>query len=352
MGRGHVDGVHLRAASRELVVEYGDVITHLPGGREHKATMLTATVADLERLLLSAEGDLGLKGELALVCARLANLRVDYEFNVKVDGEASARLARRAVALCAEAEAVASGDDNFYRWWSVALADLARVAQASEQPGQALDSLQQADGVVSRGLRRHPASLLLKRQRASVLLSKAYVHFGWERPHLDQPEAALQQLQALHAHCQALADDPLPENQAYAADKLGNTASIRALIQLRQQSWHAARDSAFEAVQLRARACALEPHNRTWHAGLVADRNLLAGLYLEVDDAPGALAASQPGWAALQQLTAEDPDNPQWPTQCRWLAFHHGRALLARLSGSEEADVLKARQEWAAAEAG
>ena len=29
MGRGHVDGVHLRAASRELVVEYGDVITHL-----------------------------------------------------------------------------------------------------------------------------------------------------------------------------------------------------------------------------------------------------------------------------------------------------------------------------------
>lgn len=78
-------------------------------------------------------------------------------------------------------------------------------------------------------------------------------HFGWERPHLDQPEAALQQLQALHAHCQALADDPLPENQAYAADKLGNTASIRALIQLRQQLWHAARDGAFEAVQLRTR---------------------------------------------------------------------------------------------------
>ena len=410
----------LRRFSRELVVEYGDVITHLPGGREHKATMLTATVAYLERLLLSAEGDLGLKGELAVVCARLANLRVEYEFNVKVDGEASARLARRAVALCEEAEAVSAGDDNFYRWWSVALADLARVAQASEQPGQALDSLQQADGVVSRGLRRHPASLLLKQQRASVLLSKAYVHYGWERPHLDQPEAALQQLQALQAHCQALADDPLPENQAYAADKLGNAASIRALIQLRQQLWHAARDSAFEAVQQRARACALEPHNRTWHAGLVADRNLLAGLCLDVDDAPAALAASQPGWAALHQLTADDPDNPLWPTQRRWLAFHHGRALLAggqpqpalavlqvsadwlhelhaagqatprqqarlvrtwlamaraqralatpgngglawlqqagdllaRLSGSAEADVLKARQEWAADQAG
>ncbi len=410
----------LRRFSRELVVEYGDVITHLPGGREHKATMLGATAAYLERLLVSAESDLGLKAELALVCARLAHLRVDYEFNVKVDGEATARLARRAAVLCEAAEPVAAGDDNFYHWWSVALADLARVEQAGDQPGQALHSLQQADAVALRGLQRHPASVLLKRQCASVLLSKVYVLYGWDRPHLDQPQAALQQLQALQAHCQALADDPLPENQAYAADKLGNTASIRALILLRQQQWHAARDSALEAVQQRSRACALEPHNRTWHAGLVADRNLLAGLCLDVDDPAGALAASQPGWAALQQLTAEDPDNPLWLNQRRWLAFHHGRALLANgrpqpalsvlqvsadwlyelhaagqatprqqarlvrtwlamvraqralalpgdgkpawlqqagellacLSGSDEADVLKAQQEWAAAQAG
>ena len=336
----------LRRFSRELVVEYGDIITHLPGGREHKATMLALTAAYLERLLQGAEGDLGLKAELAVVCARLANLRVEYEFNVQVDGAATARWARRAVALCQEAEPVAAGDDNFYRWWSVALADLARVDQASGQAEKALQWLQTSEALLLRAQRRHPASALLQRQRMSVMLSAAYVYFGWERAHLNQPQAALQQLQDLQAYGHSVGDNPAPDHQAHCADKLGNAASIRALILLRLQQWSAARDSAAQAVEHRARACALEPHNRTWQAGLLADRNLLAGLCLDVGDAPGALAASQPGWLALQPLMDEDPQNTHWRIQRQWLAFHHGRALLATGLPQQALPVLQVSADW------
>ncbi len=336
----------LRRFSRELVVEYGDVITHLPGGREHKATMLASTVAYLEKLVAGAEGDLGLKAELAVMCARLANLRVDYEFNVQVDGATTAQLARRAVALCQTAEPVAAGDDSFYRWWSVALADLARVDQASGHADQALQRLQQSAALLLRAQRRHPASALLQGQRMAVMLSMAYVYFGWERAHLNQPQAALQQLQALEAYCQTMADNPAADQQAFCADKLGNAASFRALIQLRLQQWAKARDSAAQAVAHRARASALEPHNRTWQAGLLADRNLLAGLCLDVGDAAGALAASQPGWRALQPLMEDDPQNQNWASQRRWLAFHHGRALLATGQPHEALPVLQVSADW------
>jgi hypothetical protein len=228
----------------------------------------------------------------------------------------------------------------------VALADLARVDQASGHADQALAWLQQSEALLKRAQQRHPMSALLQGQRLGVMLSLAYVYFGWERAHLNQPQAALQQLYDLEAYADTVAANPAAGHQALCADKRGNAASIRALIQLRLQQWAEARDSAAQAVERRARACALEPHNRTWQAGLLADRNLLAGLCMDLGDAQAALAASQPGWLALQPLMDEDPGNPNWPTQRQWLAFHHGRALLATGQPQAALPVLQVSANW------
>jgi hypothetical protein len=130
--------------------------------------------------------------------------------------------------------------------------------------------------------------------------------------------------------------------------ELGSVAALQALMLARERRFAEALAPAQEAMDWREQALALEPHNRGMAGALAADRNLLAGLNLDLGDAAAALAASAPGWAALDRLMAEDPGNQTWSSHRRWLAFHHGRALLGSGRPAEALPVLQVSEDWLA----
>jgi tRNA A-37 threonylcarbamoyl transferase component Bud32 len=332
----------LRALSRDIVVGFGDVVRHLPGGREQQAWLLDTSVGHLERLLQASGGDdLAVMAELAVAHAQLVQLRAEHEFNARTDAQAVQQHASRAVALAERAAAV--GDATLHVAWASALHNLARLAQGRSDLAAAHDTLDRSDSVVSRALQRWPGHVALRRQRAANTLTRGSLRFGWDRPNAGDPQGALDAYREAAGQFRALAAD---SGLAHDVFEIGTATNACGLVFIRQERWHDALAAARAGLAERERALALEPHNRTLRGGVMADRNLVAGLSLDVGDAPGALAASEPAWAGLAAMTAEDPDNASWQTQRRWLAFHHGRALLGCGRAAEAVAVLAVSADW------
>ncbi len=341
--------VHL---AREVVAEYGDAITHVPGGREHKARMMVNTITALEQALADGGDEPKLVAELGALHARLSQLRTVGEFNAKEDAGQTAIAAARACALLAQAESSGHAGATHLALWALALGDRARLAQHGHDFSAAHARLDEAEAVLDRSDQRHPGQVGTLQIRAAIISLRGSIYFGWDKPHLGDAQAALDcaaQAQALYRKGVDLAR---AAGRVPAVDDvfgLGTSVSTRALILARLQRRPEAAAAAREAISWRKEALVLEPHNRTVAGGLAADRNLLAGLSLELGDPAAALDASAPGWAALERLTAEDPGNASWITQRQWLAFHHGRALLALGRPEEAVPVLAVSAHWLAA---
>jgi eukaryotic-like serine/threonine-protein kinase len=345
----HVEA--LRRLGREVIGGYGELVTHLPGGMQRKAALLATLAGYLEQLLQRSPADAGITAELALVQARLAHLHGRTNFEARPDDAALRHHAARAQALCAAAETAQRVGPELAEAWVLMLGDLAVQAQYAGDLDGAGHRLDEADAVLARARQRHPTEESLAQVEGELGMLRAMWLAGWDRPSRQQPEAALQQLSRVDLVYAGQIDraqrrgEPPP---AYACFQRGTAASNRALLLARQQRFAPARDAAREAVQWREQALALEPHNRTLAGGLAADRNLLAGLSLDLDDPAGALAASAPGWAALERLIAEDPDQATWLSHRRWLAFQHGRALLGTGRPAEALPVLAVSDDWLA----
>ncbi|MEO5734118.1 MAG: serine/threonine-protein kinase [Rubrivivax sp.] len=339
----------LRRVARELVVEYGDAITYVPGGREHQARLLASTLETLQQLVQPDVDDRSLLAEIGVMHARLAHLRVEGAFNAEADSAQAEHHARQAVALCRAGESAARDQPALLRWWAVALVDLAGLTQRAGRPQQALAELDDADGLLQRALSRYASDLDLRRERNGLLMLRANLLYGWDRPHLNRPDDALQCLQ--QARVQYLEAAAMPSaTRAYDVFQVGGAVVTRALILLRLGRWTEALAAAQEAVRHREQACALQPHNRTLQGGLAADRNLLAGLCLDHGDAQRALLTSTAGWASLDRLIDEDPGNQTWTQQRRYLALHHGRALLACSRPADAVRPLQLSADWLVAE--
>ena len=341
----------LRRVCREVVVEYGDAITHVPGGQRRQADLLATTVGYLERLLSASNEEPALRqelvAELGAMHARLAHLRSSGEFNAHEDAVLVVQHAGRALVLLAEAEQGGALPPAAWQWWALALGDLARQAQTGKQLEEALAHLDESDRVLQRGLRQHPGQATLQRLRGDMGLLAVQVHYGWDRPDLAQPERALALLDLARAHFEPLVlADAGGAEHAQAVFQMGTAASVRGLLLARLKKLAAAAEAARDAVSWRERAAALQPHHRGYQGGLAADRNLLAGLCMDLGDHAGALQASAPGWLELRRLIAEDPGHEGWREQQRWLAFHHGRALLAADEAEEALAVLKVSADW------
>ncbi len=337
----------LRQLGRDVVLEYGDVITRVPGGMARKAAMLTTTLGYLDRLADASAHDPAFRSELGHLYARLADLRTSGEFNAAEDGAEAERHALLAVGHFAAAEAAHAVDASGYRWWGRALGVLGKAAQRRGALPQALQRLNEADATLQRGLRHHAADAGLRSARADLRMLQVQLHFGWGLPHLGQPEAALAGLDEAQALYTRLTEGP--ETAAmHDVFQLGTVASSRALVLARLDRWPEAVAAARQAVEQRCRASAMAPHDRVVMGGVAADRNLLGGLHLNLGDAAGALDATQRAWDTLEQLLADDPDNEAWRTQRRFLALNHGRALAGTGAGADALAVLQHSADWLA----
>ncbi|MBC7717563.1 MAG: serine/threonine protein kinase, partial [Pseudorhodobacter sp.] len=344
----------LRLVCREVVVEFGDAITHVPGGQRRQAELLATSVGYLERMLPGSSEEVALRqelvAELGAMHARLAHLRSSGEFNAREDAVAVVQHVARARVLLCEAERGAALPPAAWKWWALALGDLARHAQVHQQLHEALAHLEESDQVLQRGLRQHPGHATLQRVRGDMVVLAVQVHYGWDRPDLGQPEQALLLLDSARAHYEPLLRAGVEAaERAEAVFQTGTVVSTRALLLARLKQFSAAAEAAREAISWREQATALQPHHRGYQGGLAADRNLRAGLCLDLGDAVGALQASTPGWAALQRLIAEDPGHDAWREQQRWLSFHHGRALLGTGRAEEACEVLQLSADWLSA---
>jgi hypothetical protein len=352
LAESHVEA--LRRLGRDVIGGYGELVTHLPGGMQRKAALL-GTLADyLEQLLQRSPDDAGVTAELALVHARLAHLSGRTNFEARPDAQALQRHAARASVLAPIAEAAQRLSPELAEAWALMLGDLAVHAQYAGELDAAERQLDTADALLQRALARHPGHDALLELEGQLLMLRAMGLAGWDRPSRQQPEAALSVLDrvdAVYSAAQARARRRGQGLPAYACFQRGTAASMRALMLARERRFEAARDAARQSTQWREQALALEPHNRTLAGGLVAERNLLAGLCLDLNDTDGALAASAPAWAALQRLIAEDPERASWQSQQRWLAFHHGRALLRSGAAESALPVLHMSADWLQAEA-
>ena len=334
--RGHV--AQLRQLSRDVVVEYGDAITYLPDGMARKAAMLQATVGHLDRLASAGAGasadDPAFQAEVGALYARLADLLGSGNFNASERLADAERHASRALALFGAAGPLGGQSAATLLWWAKALAVLGRVAQEQSALAAAQQRYQQANALLAQAQQRFPADAALRSQRAATLMLGVQVLYGYGKPNLGQPEAALAGLQQAAGLYQQAVDSANPPHMEDVF-QLGTVAGSRALILARQERWPEAQAAARDAVQQRNRALALEPHNRVVQGGVAADLNLLGGLCLNTGDAACALQATEQAAALLATLIAEDPGHQAWRKQRQFLALNLGRALLT--SGQPEA---------------
>ncbi len=355
----------LRQFSRELVVEYGDAITYVPGGMQRKAAMLRTTLSTLQRLLRDGQADPHFQAEIGALHVRLADLQCAGNFNAHEEQDEAERNAQQAVALFTQAErglsalplstkpgtlpgaqaSVQSLDATTFRWWSRALCVQAKQAQARGNPAQALQQLRQSEALLQRALQRFPGHADLVSEQGAMLQLMAEVHYGWGKAHLGQPDdalAALQQAGRIYEEAVQRRQPPLMED----IFQVGTLAGTRALILARQERWADALTAAQQALLWRQKAVLLEPHNRVVAGAIAAERNLLGGLCINSGRAGEALAHTRVAWAELQALLTEDSTQQTWLSHRRFLALNHGRALLAAALPAEALDVLQVSADW------
>jgi len=316
----------LRKLCREVVLEYGDAITYVPDGMARKAAMLTATLGQLDRLSTAVGDDPAFRSEVGGLYARLADLQTVDNWNADERPDDAEHHARRAITLLASA-GHANGADTLL-WWARALCVLSKGAQHRREFDAALAHLAQAEQVVQTGLERFVSHPGLCSEHAAVVMIRASLHYGYNKPNLNQPDAALDVLEQAQAMYLAMTRGPGTVSMEDVF-QVAAVAAGRALIFARQERWAQAIDASTQALAQRQQAGDMEPHNRVVQGAVAADHNLHCALLLTVGDVARALHHGQAAWVALQTLVAEDPGNRAWPVQQRNLALNLGRALTA-----------------------
>ncbi len=331
----------LRDVARDVVLEYGDAVTFLPGGLVVKENMLRTLLANLERLEREAGDDPEWLALLAGAYARLAQIQGD-DTGASLDKMPDARSnAERAITLALRAEAGRPADPTLAVQHALALRMRAQGLRAQKQPEQGLKDLDEAASRLQAALDAKPAApaaRALRVQQASVLLVKAQFHDQQTIASLNQPEKALALFEQAAAQLRQL-DAEQPD--AEVAALLGTLHGARAITQARLNRLDLAQADAETAYRQRQRSVMAEPFNTAWRDGLVTEATNAAVILMRADRPGPALEASQAAWTEVQALARENGPQSKWIPQLPRVAQHHGRALVLNGRHAEALPVLR-----------
>lgn len=338
------NALDLRRLSREVVMQYGDALAHQPGGAQPQVNMLRSTIACMEMLLRAeTQPSSALRAECAALHARLAHLHADADFNARSDVHEFEHHARRALALF---EDCAEGLDAPQRaGWAQVLADLGHMEQMRGSLDAAMQACDEAQAMLGAALERHPGERRLQWAMGDVLVRRAAVHYGWDRPHRNAPDAALAALAQARVRYEA-ALGGLPADDAAVLDAMGTALGGAALVHARLERWSEAIENSRGAVAARSSATGLAPTNVKLSGGLASECNLLAGLLLDTGEEAQALAPALQAWETLQGLARTDAASEEWPRLLRFVAFNLARAQLAAGQTREVVQTLAASLDW------
>ena len=337
----------IRKLSREVLVRYGDAVTHLPGGMKIKEELLTDTLGYLDRLLAEAGPDeLDFKGEIAMAYARLADIQVANNLNALDRAASGSSNAQRALALFTAAEPAQPQDPMFYMWWGRAQKAVAHGLRAGGDIDAALAQLATAAAMLERGLLRFPANPHLRSELGSMHFLTGQMQDTIVLANKGSKEAALASLaKASTIYLALVKEDRTPDADSPAnVFQLGTIEGARALIYFKRNDFERAREFGRSSVAYQEQALAMQDGNLSLRGGLVNSAFNLAAFCLELGDGAGALQASSRAWQHLDFLQREEPQNANWRGRRLSGSLHHGRALLANGRPVEALQVLQASE--------
>ncbi|MEO7391934.1 MAG: serine/threonine-protein kinase [Ramlibacter sp.] len=331
----------IRSLSKDMVVRYGDAVTHLPGGLKLKEQLLTDNLGYLDRLLAESGDDPALRGEIAMAYARLADVQVDNGLNSMQRDEAGARNAERALRMFADTESVAPNDAAFYLWWGRSYKAHARTLRAGGKLDGALAELAAADVMLRRGLARFPSNSLLRQEFGSILFMTGQMKDTLVLASKGRGDEALAAFDQAHAIYLALATDKSSAEPYADVFQLGTIEGARGLVYFKRGELERARSFMASAVAFREQAIAMEPGNMAVRNGLVSEASNLGATCLDLGQVRCAVEATTKAWQQLDFLQREDPQNAEATRSRANTALHHGRALAASHQPRAALEVLK-----------
>jgi len=330
----------IRSITREVVLRYGDAVTHLPGGLRVKEALLKDLLKHLGQLSAEAGGDPAWLADLAGVYARLAEIEGDDTGASLNKGEEARDYARRAIALAEQVWPQQRADAGFVGWYVQALQVQALGLRADKRPDESVRVMEQALARLDEAATQVPAAQqrALQLDRAAALLRMGQFYDTQTVASLNQPETALQWFSRSEALLDQLAADgkDLQWRQVRAS-----LHGARALTQARLNGIAAARSDAEQAVAERQAAAELAPANTAVVDGLITEATNLGVILLRQPDATAALAATRIAWVQCERLARENGPGNEWEDALPRVALHHGRALVETGHFTEALPVVK-----------
>ncbi len=196
----------IRSITGEVVMQYGDAITHLPGGMKLKEQLLTDTVRYLDRLLPETDADSQFKGEIAMAYARLADIQVTNGLKSLDNNAAGDKSAAKALTLFEQSQANPPADPLYYLWWSRALGSKAFLLRDDGKVDEAIAQLNKGQAALRRGLALYPKDGNLRSDLGSVVFRLGQMRYTVVLANKGQPDEALRDFnEAFAIHLQRAA---------------------------------------------------------------------------------------------------------------------------------------------------
>ncbi len=345
----------IKRITTDIVFNFGDALTRLPGGMKAQEALLQQTLASLDTALRASPKDPDLIALVASALGRIAELQGSAR-------QASAQRAGEAVATVKRALALADSvwrerlwDWRFSSWHIRTLTVHAQLLRHQGQPGEGLVALERAAQRCSEALleKLNPEGRAhIIAERGAVHIFSAQMNAHATEPNLFRPDRALAQYLLAEADYRTLLDDAellrqldgdITPGDVCARDAF--THQLAAVLS-GQAVAHGQLDNV--AQMLRVAQAALttrqdnlkrEPNNLAWRDGLVADTSVLAMAQLRNGNAAAALKSIQLSWQTAETLAAEEGPQSKWAQLKPMLAPQYAKAL-AGVGRHEEALVV------------
>ena len=345
----------IKRITTDIVFNFGDALTRLPGGMKAQEALLQQTLASLDTALRASPKDPDLIALVASALGRIAELQGSARQASARRADEAAATVKRALALAHSVWRERLWDWRFSSWHIRTLTVQAQLLRHQGQPAEGLAALERAAQRCSEAL----LEKLTPEGRAHIVAERGAVHIFSAQmnahatePNLFRPDRALAQYLLAEADYRILLNDAellrqldgnITPGDVCARDAF--THQLAAVLS-GQAVAHGQLDNV--AQMLRVAEAALttrqdnlkrEPSNLAWRDGFIADTNVLAMAQLRSGDAAAALESIRLSWQTAETLATEEGPQSKWAQLKPHLAPQYAKAL-AGVGRHDEASVI------------
>ena len=335
----------IKRITTDLVFNFGDALTRLPGGMKAQEAMLQQTLASLDSALHASPKDPDLIALVASALGRIAELQGSARQASRERADEAAVTVKRALSLADSIWRERLWDWRFASWHVRTLTVQAQLLRHQGQPAAGLVALERAAQRCSEALLEKLKSegrAHIVAERGAVHIFSAQMNAHATEPNLFRPDRALAQYLLAETDYRTLLNDA-PLLQQLDRDVTPGDVSAHdafthqlAAAQSGQAVAHGQLDNVPQMLRVAAAALETrkdnlkrEPNNLAWRDGLIADANVLATAQLRSGDAAAALVSIQISWQTAEALAVEEGPKSKWAQLKPSLAPQYAKALAA-----------------------